>query len=124
MKADIEESDIKISDYRARLNMLIAAADSAFDLTSRACHKLKAEAFRDALTLLDIVEQADTPKDKEKPPLGLIPKLDFETNKAYTRLIQIIDAMRRYSVHEKRLPNIWKSELRERVDTLMELLER
>ena len=60
----------------------------------------------------------EAPKEQpkqEKPPLGLMPRSVFESKCEQQRVIDILDAMERYSNADKVIPVDWVSELRERV---------
>lgn len=53
----------------------------------------------------------------EKPPIGLVPEFIFETQKERDRLIEITEAMERYSLAGKPVPIEWVKELSRRINS-------
>jgi len=54
---------------------------------------------------------------KINPSLGLIPRYSFDADKEYERIMQIFDAIKRYSEEDKKIPKHWIDELIERLES-------
>lgn len=57
----------------------------------------------------------------EKPPIGLRPEKFHEETQNYERILEILDAMARYSEAGKSSPEEWVSELSKRCRMLRKL---